>query len=108
MANVVTILETAARVGDMIKITYAFKDADGKEKSQIFEGIVLGVRGIGINQMVTVRKMTRSKIGVERIFPVQSPYIKKCEVVRKTTNTKAKVYYIRDRSQREIRERLYN
>ncbi len=106
MANSLTLLETQIRIGDTVKVTYAYKDKD-KEKTQLFEGIVLGVRGRETGKMVSIRKMTRSKIGVERIFPVDSPYIKAVEVVRKTQNTKAKVTYIRERSQRDIRERLY-
>lgn len=106
MANSFTLLDTPIRIGDTVKITYAYKDKE-KEKTQLFEGIVLGIRGRQTGKMLTVRKMTRSKVGVERIFPLDSPYIKAVEVVRKTTNTKAKVTYIRERSQRDIRERLY-
>lgn len=107
MARSVTIKDTKVNVGDTVKIHYAIKDKD-KKKNQIFEGIVLSVRGEGNNKMFTVRKVTRSNIGVERIFPVISPFIEKIEVSKATTNTRANIQYIRDRSKREIKEKLYN
>ena len=106
MANHVTIHDIEAKVGDTVKISYAYKDKD-KEKLQDFEGILLSVQNIGIRQNIVVRKMTRSKIAVERIFPVQSPNLKSFTIVRASKNTRAKIFYIRDRSEREIRERLY-
>lgn len=107
MARSVTIKDTKINVGDTVKIHYAIKDKD-KKKNQIFEGIVLSVRGEGNNKMFTVRKVTRSNIGVERIFPVISPFIEKIEVAKASTNTRANVKYIRERSKREIKEKLYN
>ena len=106
MANSTTVLEQPIAVGDTVSILYGFMDKD-KEKTQLFEGIVLQIRGMGISRTFTVRKMTKSKIGVERIFPVASPFIKKITVVKKTNNTRANIGYIRDRSEREIREQLY-
>lgn len=106
MANSITILEQDIRVGDTIAVSFAYHDK-GKEKVQIYEGIVLFVHGTGMGKTFTVRKMTKSKIGVERVFPVLSPFIKKIKVLKKTKNTKAKVNYIRTRSDREIREQLY-
>lgn len=106
MARSVTINETLVTVGDTIKIHYAIKDKD-KKKNQIFEGIVLSVRGRGNNKMFTVRKVTRSNIGVERIFPVISPFIEKVEIASKTSNTRANIEYIRERSRRDIKEKLY-
>lgn len=106
MANSITIHETNIGVGDTVKVHYSFKDND-KKKSQIFEGIVLSIRGRESNKMFTVRKMTRSKIGVERIFPAISPFLEHIEVVRKGHTKRAKIAYIRNSSEREIRDRLY-
>src|SRR3989338_11279435 len=106
MANSITIQEMPIKVGDTVSITYGFVDKD-KEKTQVYAGIVLQIRGEGMSKTFTVRKMTKSKIGVERIFPVASPFIKKISVVKKTKNSKAKIGFIRTRSEREIRERLY-
>ncbi len=106
MANSVTFHETEVRVGDTIKISYAINDKD-KRKSQLFEGIVLAIKGRESNKMLTVRKMTRSGIGVERIFPIISPFVEKVEVMRATDNKKSNVAFIRTRSKREIQEKLY-
>jgi|SRR3989344_7568825 len=106
MANNTIILETPVRVGDSVSITYGFKDKD-KEKTQVYEGVVVQTKGRGISKTFTVRKMTKSKIGVERIFPVASPFIKKIAVVKKTHNTRAKIGYIRTMSERDLREQLY-
>lgn len=106
MANSITFKDTVVRVGDTIKVHYAFSDKD-KKKSQIFEGIVLALRGRGTNKMITVRKMTKSGIGVERIFPIISPFVEKVEVTRQTSHTKSNIGFIRDRSKREIQEKLY-
>ena len=106
MANEVTILEQHIRVGDTVAVSFAYLDK-GKEKSQIYEGIVLSVHGTGAGKTITVRKMTKSKIGVERVLPISSPFIKKIKVLKKTKNTKAKVNYIRRSSDRDIREQLY-
>jgi large subunit ribosomal protein L19 len=107
MARSVQINDVLLTVGDTIKIHYAIKDKD-KKKNQIFEGIVLSVRGRGNNKMFTVRKVTRSNIGVERIFPAISPFIEKIEIANRTTNTRANIEYIRSRSRREIKEKLYS
>jgi len=107
MANNITIKNENIRVGDSVKVHYVFSEK-GKKKRQVFAGILIGVRGNGNNKMFTVRKMTKSKIGVERIYPAISPNIEKVEVVKRSTNTKAKIGYIRKRSEREIRERLYS
>ncbi len=106
MANSIVIQETPIRVGDTVSILYGFVDKD-KEKTQVFVGIVLQIKGMGMGKTITVRKMTKSKIGVERIFAAASPFIKKIEVTKKTSNTRAKIGYIRNRSEREIREQLY-
>lgn len=106
MARSVTIQDVLINVGDTIKLHYAVQDKD-KRKNQIFEGIVLSVRGRGTNKMFTVRKVTRSNIGVERIFPVISPFIEKIEVSKTSSNTRANIEYIRERSRREIKEKIY-
>ena len=93
-------------VGDTIKIHYSFKEKD-KKKNQIFEGILMKIRGHGENKSFPVRKVTRSNIGVERIFPVISPFIEKIEVEKKGKSKRAKIYFIRGKSQKEIKDNLY-
>lgn len=64
--------------GDTIKVHQKIKEGD-KTRIQIFKGIVLGIRGRGINKMFTVQKMVGS-ISVERIWPINSPAIQKIEI----------------------------
>jgi large subunit ribosomal protein L19 len=105
MANSITIKNTLVHIGDTIKIYYKFKESD-KFKEQIFSGILIAVKGSGINKMFTVRKGTKDKIGVERIFPINSPYINKVSISKKGLVRRAKIYFIRNLSESELRHRL--
>lgn len=82
------------RVGDQVKVHQIIKEADGKDRIQIFEGIVIAIRGKGISKTFTVRKVSYG-IGVEKIFPYYSPLIDKVEVVRRFKVRRAKLYYLR-------------
>jgi large subunit ribosomal protein L19 len=68
----------------------------GKERIQIFKGIVLGRRGSGLNEAFTVRKISNGE-GVERVFQVHSPKLAKIEVVKQGKVRRAKLNYLRDR-----------
>ena len=68
----------------------------GKERIQIFKGIVIGRRGSGINEAFTVRKISNGE-GVERVFQVHSPKLAQVEVVKKGKVRRAKLNYLRDR-----------
>lgn len=105
MANSITIKGKLVHVGDTIKIYYKFKEAD-KFKEQIFSGILMAIKGADTNKMFTVRKGTKDKIGVERIFPVNSPYIQKVAVVKKGRARRSKIYFIRNLSETELHRRL--
>lgn len=106
MANQVKIKDQIVNVGDVVKVNYLYKEGE-KDKHQAFSGIIIAVKGKASSKTFTVRKMTKSKVGVERIFPVESVYIKSISVIKKTTNRKAKIYYIRQKSNREIAQKLY-
>jgi len=59
------------------------------------------------NRMITVRKISKSGIGVERIFPVSSPQVSQIKSNKKSEFSKAKAYFIRDLSESELRHKLY-
>jgi large subunit ribosomal protein L19 len=82
------------RTGDTVRIHQLIQEG-GKERVQVFEGIVLRRSGGGVNQMVTVRKVSYN-VGVERIFPIHSPRIRKIEVKQKGRVRRARLYYLRD------------
>lgn len=72
-----------------------------RERTQVFEGIVIAIKGGGTNTMVTVRHIGAAAIGVERIFPLISPWIKKIEVKKHGDVRRAKLYYLRAKTGRE-------
>jgi large subunit ribosomal protein L19 len=80
--------------GDTIRVHVRVKEGD-KERIQIFQGVVIGRRGGGTRETFTVRKISGS-VGVERIFPINSPTVDKIEVVRRGKVRRAKLYYLRD------------
>jgi len=82
-------------IGDTVRVHYRI--VEGKnERVQIYEGLVIAVKNSGIRRSVTVRKISYG-VGVERIFPVNSPRVEKIEVVRYGKVRRAKLYYIRNR-----------
>ncbi len=83
------------RVGDTVKVHLKIKEGD-KERIQKFEGVVISLKGSGLSATLTVRKISYG-IGVEKIFPLHSPVIKKIEIVKRGTVRKAKLYYLRER-----------
>jgi large subunit ribosomal protein L19 len=80
--------------GDRIRVHVRVVEGD-KERIQPFEGDVIGIRGGGLNKTFTVRKIA-SGVGVERIFPYNSPKIAKIEVVKQGDVRRAKLYYLRN------------
>jgi large subunit ribosomal protein L19 len=80
--------------GDTIKVYQKFKDKD-KEKTQIFEGLVIAKKhGKEIGATITVRKVV-SGVGVERIFPLHLPTIAKIEILKRSKVRRAKLYHLR-------------
>ena len=86
---------TPFNVGDTIKVHTRVIEG-GKERIQIFQGIVIAKRGSGINEAFTVRKISYGE-GVERVFPLHSPNVKAVKVVRQGRVRRAKLYYLRNR-----------
>jgi len=91
----------AFRVGDAVKVHVKVKEGD-KDRIQVFQGMVIAMKGGGPGSMFTVRKISDG-IGVERIFPLHSPIIGKIEVVRRGRVRRAKLYYLRGRKGKAAR-----
>ncbi|GDX99236.1 50S ribosomal protein L19 [Phycisphaerae bacterium] len=91
--------------GDIINVHFRIVEGD-KERTQVFQGIVISRKGAGINEMATIRKVV-DEVGVERCFPVNSPLVAKYDLVRRCDNRRAKLYYLRDREgkSRRLRDR---
>jgi large subunit ribosomal protein L19 len=91
------------RVHVKVKETNVKEEAKGKKKAkaeereriQVFEGVVIGLRGAGSRASITVRKVSFGE-GVERIFPLHAPTVDKIEVVKHAHVRRAKLYYLRD------------
>jgi len=97
MANLVTWKDTLTfGVGDTISIHQKIVDGD-KTRTQIFKGIVIGIKGHQGLKSFTVRKIATAGVAVEKIFPLETPTIIKIEVIKKGKVRRAKLYYLRDR-----------
>lgn len=83
------------RPGDTVKVHVRVVEG-GRERIQIFEGVVIARSGTGVRETFTVRKVAFG-VGVERIFPVHAPIVAAVEVIRKGAVRRAKLYYLRDR-----------
>ena len=80
--------------GDTVTIDYRIKEGN-KERIQRYKGVVIKIAGHGDNKRFTVRKMS-DNVGVERIFPMDSPFIDKIEVNKIGKVRRAKLYYLRN------------
>lgn len=97
MAKYFTYNNQEISVGDTIRVHMKISEEDGKIQTQAFEGLVIGVDNRESNKSVTVRKIASDNIGVERIFPLQSPYVVNLELKRKGDVRRAKLGYLRGR-----------
>ncbi len=101
-------------VGDTVRVHYKLIEKEkvsGKtkrevkeetrERIQVFEGIVIAIKGSNENAMFTVRKMGAAAVGIERIFPVISPWIRKIEIKKHGAVKRAKLYYLRGKIGRD-------
>ncbi len=87
--------------GDTVKVMVKVIEGDNV-RTQAYEGVVIGRSGAGINENFTVRKISYGE-GVERVFPVYSPYIAEIEVIRRGKVRRAKLYYLRGRRGKSAR-----
>ena len=92
---------TDFKAGDTVTVHYKIKEGD-KERIQQFQGVVLQRRGVGAVESFTVRKISNG-IGVERIFPINSPFIDKVEINKKGIVRRARIFYIRQLTGKKTR-----
>jgi large subunit ribosomal protein L19 len=92
---------TALRPGETVRVHVKVVEGE-KERTQVFEGTVIGMSGTGSRANFTVRKISYG-VGVERIFPIHSPRIEKVEVMSRGKVRRAKLYYLRELSGKAAR-----
>jgi len=95
--------------GDTITVAYKIKEGN-KERIQQFQGVVLQRKGVGATETFTIRKMS-GNVGVERIFPVTSPFIESIEINKRGHVRRARIFYFRERTGKSARikeKRAYN
>jgi large subunit ribosomal protein L19 len=83
------------KVGDTVKLHLKVKEGK-KERIQIFEGVVIAIKGSGLSKNLVVRKISYG-VGVEKIVPLHTPVLEKIEVVKRGTVRRSKLYYLRGR-----------
>lgn len=96
MANQLTWNETTFNIGDTVRVHQTFEEGD-KTRTQIFEGIVIAIRGHQGLKSYVVRKIADHGVGVEKIFPLLTPTVTKIEVKKKGSVRRSKLYYLRNR-----------
>ncbi len=87
--------------GDTVRAHLKVREA-GKERIQVFEGVVIALKNGGIARNVTLRKISNG-VGVERTLPLNSPLVDKFEVIRRGKVRRAKLYYLRDKVGKDAR-----
>ena len=93
-------------VGDTVRVTLRVKEGN-RERNQAFEGIIIAKKHGGIQETITVRRISYG-VGCEKVFPVHSPSIVSVETVRRGKVRRAKLYYLRERVGKaaKVKERL--
>jgi len=89
------------KAGDTITVYYDIKEGE-KTRTQFFQGVVLQRRGSGVTETFTIRKISGG-VGVERIFPFNSPFLTKIEVNKRGKVRRARIYYLRERTGKSAR-----
>jgi large subunit ribosomal protein L19 len=81
--------------GDTVRVHVRIKESETKERIQIFEGLVIGRKGGGVRETITVRKVSFG-VGVERIFPLHATIVQQIEIMKRGRVRRAKLYYLRN------------
>ena len=94
------------QVGDTVRVHLKVKEGN-RERIQVFEGTVIAKKHGGIEETITVRRVSYG-VGVEKVFPIHAPAVEKIEIVRKGKVRRAKLYYLRDRvgKSAKVKERI--
>jgi large subunit ribosomal protein L19 len=113
MANAVELIQSIENLkedapvispGDTVKVHLRIVEGN-RERVQVVQGVIIRIRGGGINRTFTVRRVASHGVGVERTFLLHSPRVEKIEVVRKAHVRRAKLYFLRERSGKSARLR---
>ena len=113
MANAVDLIQSIENLkeevpelspGDTVKVHVRIVEGN-RERVQVVQGVVIRIRGGGINRNFTVRRTASHGVGVERTFLLHSPRVEKVEVLRKAHVRRAKLYFLRGRSGKSARLR---
>jgi len=93
-------------VGDTVRVTVRVKEGN-RERNQAFEGTIIAKKHGGINETITVRRISYN-VGCEKVFPVHSPTIVSVDTVRRGRVRRAKLYYLRDKigKKAKVKERV--
>ena len=92
-----TLHDLTYTVGDTLRVNYKIKEKD-KERIQAFDGVLLAIKGKGDTKSIIVQKAASDQVRVERIFPINSPWIDSIKKMRspKSKIRRSKLYYLRD------------
>jgi large subunit ribosomal protein L19 len=90
--------------GDTVKVHVRIVEGN-RERVQVVQGVIIRIRGGGVNKTFTVRRVASHGVGVERTFLLHSPRVEKIEVLRKAHVRRAKLYFLRERSGKSARLR---
>jgi len=107
MANSISYKETVLNIGDTVSLSYKIKEGE-KTRQQLFKGVLINIKGDSeANRMITLRKMSKTGIGIERIIPLSSPHIASIKVDKKSNFRKAKLFFARGLTETELKRKLY-
>ena len=85
----------AMEPGDTVRVHVRIKESETKERIQVFEGLVIGRKGGGVRETITVRKVSFG-VGVERVFPLHATIVQSIDIVKRGRVRRAKLYYLRE------------
>lgn len=93
--------------GDTVAVSYKIREGN-KERVQVFQGTVIQRRGTGVNETFTVRKISGG-VGVERVFPITSPFLESITVSKTGSVRRARIFYLRERTGKSarIKEKIF-